>query len=92
MVDQKRRHFFKKYLLQEFRNVARGFGSGLKEAEENSSFDAFFDSYESSYALTLAYPDEILMETARQHGIETQGREKKEIAKELFKKHGGYGN
>ena len=50
----------------------------------------YFDSYESSYALTLAYPDEILIETARQSGIRTDGREKNEIIKELFEKSGGY--
>lgn len=89
-MDRNRRSFCKRYLLQQISNVTKGFGDGLKEAEECMAFDNFFDSYESSYSLTLAYPDDILMETARQHGIETEGRDKKAIVKELFKLHGGY--
>ena len=54
------------------------------------AFERYFESYDSSYALTLAYPDDLLLETARRHGIETEGREKNEIVKELFKKHGGH--
>jgi len=70
--------------------VVAGFDEGVKKAEAKQNFDEYFDSYESSYALTLAYPDEILMETARQSGIEIDGRDKKEIIKELFEKKGGY--
>lgn len=89
-MDQSKRTFFRRYLLQRIGNVVAGFSDGLKEAEEDVAFDDFFDSYESSYSLTLAYPDDILLETARQHGIETEGRDKKAIVKELFKIHGGY--
>ena len=64
----------------------------MEEAQQSLAFDDFFESYESSYALTLAYPDDILIETANQYGIETEGREKNEIVKEVFEKHGGYGN
>jgi hypothetical protein len=90
VVDKSKRTFFSRYLLQQVGSVVAGFSDGLKEAEENLAFDDFFDSYESSYSLTLAYPDDILIETARQHGIETEGRDKKAIVKELFKTHGGY--
>jgi len=45
--------------------------------------EAFFDSYESSYALTLA-EEELLMDSARQAGIRTEGRDRNEVAKELF--------
>lgn len=90
MVDKSKRVFFKHYFLEEIGKVFSGFDEGIKQAEAKSDFDAYFDSYESSYALTLAYPDDIMMETARQVGIETDGRDKKDIIKELFEKKGGY--
>lgn len=90
MVDTSKRGFFKHSFLQGISKVLSGFDEGIKQAEAKRNFDAYFDSYESSYALTLAYPDEILMETARQFGIETDGREKNDIIKELFEKKGGY--
>ncbi|BBO77228.1 hypothetical protein DSCW_46450 [Desulfosarcina widdelii] len=68
----------------------QGFEDGLEEARQKAEFDQFFDSYESSYALTLAYPDDILLETARKYDIETEGRPKKDIVKELFIKKGGF--
>jgi hypothetical protein len=92
MVDQSKRTFCRKYFASQIGNVVEGFRQGIKEAKENLTFDEFFESYGSSYALTLAYPDDILLETARQHGIVTDGREKNEIVKELFEKHGGYGH
>ena len=84
-MDKSKRTFCRKYFIRQIQNAVQGFGEGL-------TFDDFFESYESSYALTLAYPDDILIETAHQHGIDTEGREKNEIIKELFEKHGGYGN
>ena len=85
MVDQSKRDFCKHYFLRQVGGILSGFQEGVQEDE----FDRYFDSYDSSYALTLAYPDDILLETARQYGIETEGREKKDIVKELFKKAGG---
>ena len=85
MVDQSKRDFCKHYFLRQVGVILSGFQEGVQEDE----FDRYFDSYDSSYALTLAYPDDILLETARQYGIETEGREKKDIVKELFKKAGG---
>ena len=46
-------------------------------------------SYENSHTLTLCYPDDILLETARREGIRVEGRDKLEIVKELFEKKGG---
>ena len=71
-------------------DIVAGFQAGVRAAKEKQDFEAFFDSYESSYSLTLAYPDEILLDTARKSGVETEGREKIEIIKELLKKKGGY--
>lgn len=90
MVDTSKRGFLKTSFMEGIGKVIAGFDEGIKKAEARQTFDAYFDSYESSYALTLAYPDEILMETARQSGIEIDGRDKKEIIKELFEKKGGY--
>lgn len=91
-MDKSKRIFCKRYFFRQIGKVVESFGEGLKEAQESLAFDDFFESYESSYALTLAYPDEILMQTAHQHGIDTEGREKNEIVKELFEKHGEYGH
>lgn len=90
-MDKSKRTFCRKYFLRQVGDIVESFGEGLKEAQESLAFNDFFESYDSSYALTLAYPDDILIETARQHGIDTEGREKNEIVKELFEKHGGYG-
>jgi hypothetical protein len=91
-VDKSKRTFCQSYFFRQIEKVVESFEEGLKEAQESLAFDEFFDSYESSYALTLAYPDDILMATAHQHGIDTEGRDKNEIVKELFEKHGKYGH
>ena len=89
-MDKSKREFCKKYFFQQAVDIATGFKAGVRAAEEKENFEAFFDSYESSYSLTLAYPDEILLDSARRLGIETEGREKIEIVKELLKKKGNY--
>jgi hypothetical protein len=89
MVDQKKRQFFRRGWLRQVGEIVSGFQQGMREAEQKAAFERYFESYDSSYALTLAYPDDILLETARRYGIETEGREKNDIVKELFKKHGG---
>ena len=89
MVDQNKRKFFRRGWLCQVGKIVSGFQEGMQQVDQEIAFDHYFESYDSSYALTLAYPDDLLMETARRHGIETEGREKKEIVKELFKKHGG---
>ena len=89
MVDQNKRNFFRRGWLRQVGGIVSGFQEGMQQADQEIGFDRFFESYDSSYALTLAYPDDLLLETARQHGIETEGREKNEIVKELFKRHGG---
>ncbi|MGD8343154.1 MAG: hypothetical protein PVI38_11585 [Desulfobacterales bacterium] len=89
MVDQNKRLFFRRGWLRQVGKIVSGFQEGMQEADRQDAFERYFESYESSYALTLAYPDDILLETAKRHGIETEGREKNDIVKELFKKHGG---
>jgi hypothetical protein len=91
-VDKSKRSFCKRYLFRQIEKVFEGFEEGLQEARQSLAFDDFFESYESSYALTLAYPDDILIETAHQYGIDTEGRERNEVVKELFEKYGGFGS
>ena len=88
MVDISKRDFCKRYFLRRAAEIIADFQEGLREADPTVEFDRYFESYDSSYALTLAYPNDILLETARRHGIETEGREKKDIVKELFQKAG----
>jgi hypothetical protein len=90
MTRNSRRDFLGKYFLHQAGRCLRGFEEGLSEARQKADFDKFFESYESSYALTLAYPDDILLETARQYGIATENRSKQAIVKELFIKKGGF--
>jgi len=90
MTNNSRRQFLSKFFLHQAGRCVQGFEDGLEEARRKADFDRFFESYESSYALTLAYPDEILLETARMYGIETENRSKQEIVKELFIKKGGF--
>ena len=43
----------------------------------------FFSSYETSYSMTLAYPEEMLIESARSVGIPVEGREKIDIVRDM---------
>ncbi|MFC1877573.1 hypothetical protein ACFL2E_09935 [Thermodesulfobacteriota bacterium] len=90
MLDNSRRQFLSKYFLHHAGRCLQEFEEGLEEARQKAEFDKFFESYESSYALTLAYPDDILLETAKKYDIETENRSKNDIVKELFIKKGGF--
>lgn len=90
MANKNRREFLSKFLLQQAGRCLQRFEEGLEEVRQKADFDQFFESYESSYALTLAYPDDILLETAKKYGIKTERRSKQEIVKELFIKKGGF--
>jgi hypothetical protein len=83
-MDQGRRSFFSDLLREGVKSVA-AFREGLGRGKEDNPADHFFDSYESSYALTLC-EEELVLESARLAGIETEGRDRIEIAKELFAK------
>ncbi len=85
-MDQGRRNFFSDLLRQGAKTVA-AFREGMDQGKEESQAESFFDSYESSYALTLC-EEELVLESARLAGIETEGRDRNQIAKELFAKQG----
>jgi hypothetical protein len=88
MVDESRRSFFKNLIKSSAPEESPVPGENDEKQSGQSDFDEFFRSYESSYALTLGYPDDILLDTARMEGIECEGREKLDIVKELFMKKG----
>jgi hypothetical protein len=92
MLDQDKRQFFKKLFTESILKPIAAFKSGVEEVDSKSKLDEFFGSYESSYALTLNYPDEIIVETARMEGIEVEGREKIDIVRDLIDKKGDYFN
>ncbi len=88
-MDSNRRRFLRRLLPELIGNSIAGFSEGMREARVKSDFEAFFADYESSYSLTLAYPDEILIATAINEGIQVEGRERIDIVKELWMKKGG---
>lgn len=90
MTDKSKRRFLTKYFIHQVGRCLRGFEDGVDQVKQESDFERFFESDESSYALTLAYPDEILLETAKIHGIDTVNRSKREIVKELMLKREDY--
>lgn len=96
MADTARRRFFGELLRQGARALVQcqqELTGPKREAGDGSGDDEFFDSYDSSYALTLA-EEELVRESARLAGIPVEGRGSLEIAKELFKrqKEGGDGD
>ena len=90
MADNSRRQFLTKYFLHQVGRCLRGFEDGVDKVRQEDDFESFFESDELSYALTLAYPDEILLETAKNYGIDTENRSKREIARELMLKREDY--
>lgn len=91
----KRRDFFKEMFEETLREAVRGathFKDTLYDVSDtvHHSMEGtavasgkFFDSYELSYSLTLAYPREMFEQMAKSHGIEYKGIETIELAKEL---------
>jgi len=90
MTDNSKRQFLSKYFLHQVGRCLCGFEDGIDEVRQEDDFERFFESDESSYALTLAYPDESLLETAKSFGIETENRSKREIVRELMLKREDY--
>lgn len=90
MVDESKRTFFKDLFREVAHNAAAAFREGGEEQERTEQMGEFFQSYESSYALTLCYPDDILLATARTEGIPCEGRERIDIVKDLFEKKGWF--
>ena len=93
----KRREFFREALDESIRAAQNGF-INLQETftEVNDTVQDmldgtpgkgdFFDSYEMSYSLTLAYPREMFEQMARDQDIPYEGVETIDIASELYKR------
>lgn len=91
----KRRDFFRASLDETIRAAQKGFlslqetFSSVSESVEDAldgemtGRGEFFDNYEMSYSLTLAYPREMFEQIAREQGLPYDGVETIEIAKEL---------
>ena len=79
-------------LKETWLEMCRGIGAvtgtvkgSLTTAEEAVNWEShdFFSSYETSYSMTLAYPDDLLIESAKAAGIPVEGRDKLEIVKDM---------
>lgn len=71
--------------MRESAKAMAEFRQCMEEAKLEAEAEKYFDNYESSYALTLC-EEELMMDSARLAGIETEGRDRNEIARELFAK------
>ncbi|HVO65123.1 MAG TPA: hypothetical protein VMT12_01465 [Syntrophales bacterium] len=83
--DKSRRTFLTKDL---FRAVTGLIADGLRNnnVREISKYD-YFSSYETCYPL-LSESGELLMDEARKKGIDIRGKNKMDIAREVFTKEG----
>lgn len=91
----RRREFFRASLDETIRAAQKGFlnlqetFSSVSDSVEQAldgdtpGSGEFFDSYEMSYSLTLAYPREMFEQMAREQDMPYEGVETIEIAKEL---------
>jgi len=82
-VIKNRRSFLKEdiflKLISFFEDVATSYREGNKQKKED-----YFESFESCYPLLSEAPMEFLLDAAEKKGIETKGKSKLEIARELF--------
>jgi len=93
----KRRDFFREALDESIRAAQKGFLS-LQETftevndtvqdvlDDTPGKGDFFDSYEMSYSLTLAYPREMFEQMARDQDMPYEGIETIELANDLYKR------
>ena len=56
------------------------------EEEDLNFLKDFFKDYNSSYSLSLAYPEELWVATAKSIGIDVEGKDRLQLAKEVFTK------
>ncbi len=80
----------KEELLQaadEFRAFINEMKETLQMDDEEQIFDFlrdFFKDYNSSYSLSLAYPESLWKITAANMGLDVEGKDRLQLAKEVF--------
>jgi len=79
--DRRRREFLTRELLLGIRRLLHG--SQPADPQEIAGRADYFASFETCYPL-LAEAGELLYEEAARHGIETKGRSREDIAREIF--------
>ncbi len=72
-----------KELYQTYRELKESIDSTKKELD---FLNDFFIDYKTSYSLSLAYPVSMWQATAEKMGIDTTGKSRLELAKEIFTK------
>ncbi|WP_022850849.1 hypothetical protein [Limisalsivibrio acetivorans] len=72
--------------ISEINKVRDDVTQTITEALEDIDEPGFFDSYEMSYSLTLAYPRDMFEQMADKEGIPHEGRETLEIVKDLHER------
>ncbi len=90
----------KKTLVRELLETAKELNTIIAEIKESFDFSDvmdldeeefnflrdFFKDYNSSYSLSLAYPESLWKITAESIGLETEGKDRLQLAKEIFTK------
>jgi hypothetical protein len=79
-------------LLKELIDTARELREVIDDIKESLEMDDeeldflrdFFKDYNSSYSLSLAYPEELWVATAKSIGIDVEGKDRLQLAKEVF--------
>ena len=72
---------------QEFRAFIDEMKETLQMDDEEQIFDFlrdFFKDYNSSYSLSLAYPESLWKITAANMGLDIEGKDRLQLAKEVF--------
>jgi hypothetical protein len=82
-MDKSRRNFLARDLWRGTIGLLKQEFSSNAGKEELSEKEDYFESFERCYPL-LAEAGELLFEEARRQGIQTEGKTKLEIAKEIF--------
>jgi hypothetical protein len=82
-MDKSRRHFLTKGLPAQTIRFLNELADSYKSSESIEKKEDYFDSFENCYPL-LSEAGDLLMEEAVKQGIETKGKSKLEIAKEIF--------
>jgi hypothetical protein len=82
-VYKSRRDFLTRGIFTETIRFLNEMVLSYKNEEEVREKDDYFESFEKCYPL-ISEAGEMLMEEAIKHGIQTEGKSKLEIAREIF--------